>query len=458
MNLFCHWIYLPDGWCPDIVVEIDETGDIRAVRSGQTKDADEAVDGPVIPGIPNLHSHAFQRAMAGLAEVSSGGEDNFWSWRRAMYALVSQLSADDIEAIATWLYIEMLKAGYTSVGEFHYLHHDPRGQPYADPAHLSHTVIGAATTAGIGITHLPVLYGHGGFGGRSLADSQRRFGNSPDKFLTIVSDLVRHYAKDSGIRIGIAPHSLRAVTPESLGAVLQGYDQLNPGGPVHIHVAEQVREVEECIAWSGMRPVAWLLDQQPVGPRWCLVHATHVDAAEATALARCGAVAGLCPTTEANLGDGLFPAPAFLENGGRIGIGSDSQISVSPVEELRWLEYGQRLTARKRNVLARVPGQSTGRVLFDAVTRGGAQALGRQTGRLALGFRADLVVLDTAAPILCELAPDHWLDAFVFCGNVNTVRHVMCGGRWVVRDFRHDQEDVALRRFRNTLSRLRDAS
>ncbi|HET7358834.1 MAG TPA: formimidoylglutamate deiminase, partial [Rhodanobacteraceae bacterium] len=323
----------------------------------------------VLPGMPNLHSHAFQRAMAGLAERRGQGDDSFWSWRETMYAFAAALGPDDLQAIAAQLYVEMLKAGYTQVCEFHYLHHQPDGTPYADPAAMSLALVEAAREAGIGLTLLPVLYMRGGFDGRPLSPRQRRFGHDVDGFMALFERL--RALHEPMLRVGIALHSLRAVPEAAMREVLDAV--AGTGCPIHIHVAEQIGEVQDCLAVHNARPVEWLLDHAPVDARWCLVHATHLTDDELRRAAASGAVAGLCPTTEANLGDGLFPLAAWLDAGGTLGIGSDSHISVSPVEELRWLEYGQRLASRHRNVAARGAGKSVGETLWTAALAGGAQ-------------------------------------------------------------------------------------
>ena len=449
-RLFAEQALLPDGWARDVLFEIDADGNLSAVTvdsaDGGRDVPVERAAGPVVPGLPNLHSHAFQRAMAGLAEQAANPEDSFWTWRELMYRFVDRLDPPQIEAIATQLYIELVKAGYTAVGEFHYLHHGPDGAPYADPAETGKRLLAAARTAGLGITLLPVLYGYGGFGGRATGVQQRRFHNSAEGLLRIFEALRAEASGDPQVRIGLAPHSLRAVTPETLAEILRGLDALDPTAPRHIHIAEQTREVEDCLAWSGRRPVAWLLDEVDVDGRWCLVHATHMEPAETEALARSGAVAGLCPTTEANLGDGLFDGPRYWAAGGAWGIGSDSHVSQSPLEELRLLEYGQRLRDRRRNVLrGAVPG--VGAELYRGALAGGAQALGRPIGRFAAGCRADLLVLDAETPALIGLEGDRLLDALVFAGNANPVRDVAVGGRWVVCQGQHAAEGPALRDF-----------
>ena len=449
--LFAEAALLPEGWARDVRLTIDDaTGDLTAVESGADPAGAERLGGPVLPGMPNLHSHAFQRAMAGLAEAAELDPGSFWSWRRIMYRFAEALGPDDLATIATQLQIEMLKAGYTAVAEFHYLHNAPDGRPYADPAELSRALLAAAGRSGIGMTLLPVLYQDSGFGGLPPGEGQRRFVLPTDRFLALAADLARATAGDGQFRIGVAPHSLRAVSPEALTDLLAGID---PAAPVHIHIAEQAGEVEECVAWSGRRPVEWLLAHHRIDRRWCLVHATHLSGRETDDLAASGAVVGLCPTTEANLGDGLFPLEAFQAAGGVWGIGSDSHVSISPIEELRWLEYGRRLVTLRRNVAA-LPGQSTGAALWSRALDGGAAACGRRIGALKVGSRADLLVLDGDHPLSYGRSGDRLVDALVFAGNANLIRHVMVGGRWRVRDGRHDGEFEAATAYRRVLDRL----
>lgn len=463
-TLFASSALLPEGWADDVLFEVDAAGNFAAVKPDAREDAAAAsalqIAGPVLPGMPNLHSHAFQRAMAGLTEQAgqggSGGHDSFWTWRRVMYGFVGQITPDQVRAIAAQLYVEMLKAGYTAVGEFHYLHHDIEGRPYADVAEMSEQIVTAAQAAGIGLTLLPVLYGYGGFGGQPVGPGQRRFLHDTAGFLRLINRLLQRHGRNPQIRIGMAPHSLRAVTAEMLKEAVAGVDTMDSAAPVHIHIAEQVKEVDDCRAWSHQRPVEWLLNNVTVGPRWCLVHATHMTEGETGRLARTGAIVGLCPTTEGNLGDGFFQAPEFLRNGGMFGIGSDSHVSVSPFEELRWLEYGQRLLHRRRNVLAVGGNQSpsVGAALYRQALVGGCQALGRPIGRLEAGCRADLVVIDAERPTLIGKRGDLLLDAIVFAGNDNPVRDVMVGGRWVVVDGEHVSEHAVLEKYRATLAQL----
>ncbi len=431
MRLFARKALLPDGWAPDVALDVAPDGTLVDVRAGVPAGDAEVLDGPVLPGLPNLHSHAFQRTMAGSAERRVSGDDDFWSWREAMYALATRLEPDALHAIALGVYRDMLAAGYTAVAEFHYLHRNPRGGWYSDKAATSRALIAAAKDAGIAICLLPALYAHGDAGGAPLHERQRRFATSADDVLEIAAALRADHANDPDVVVGACAHSLRAVTPRELRALVDGAPR---DVPVHLHAAEQTREVEAVEAALGARPVAWLLANHDVGERWCFVHATHLDDAERDALARSGAVAGLCPTTEANLGDGLFPLAPYLAAGGAIGIGSDSNVSIAPVEELRWLEYGQRLAARRRIVAATTPGESAGEVLYARAARGGAQACGIRAGALAAGNRADLVVLDDREPPLAGALPGDVLDRYVFATDRAAPRHVMVRGRWRVRD------------------------
>ena len=431
-------------------IEIAPDGRIAALRRN-AEQADEHLAGLVVPGIPNLHCHAFQRAMAGLAERAGPEGDNFWRWREVMYRFLAALTPEDVQAIAAQTYAEQVLQGYTSVAEFHYLHNTPDGSPYADPAELSLRIAAAAEAAGIGLTLLPVLYRQGGFGAAPPAEGQRRFVLGVDAYVALCETMRRF------VRVGVAPHSLRAVAPDDLARAVALADALGPVTPVHIHAAEQLREVEECVAWSGARPLAWLLDHAPVDDRWCVVHATHIDDAERARLAASGAVAGLCQTTEANLGDGIFPLRGYLAAGGRFGIGTDSNVSASPIEELRWLEYVRRLESRARNVSETRVGASVAAALLGRATAGGAQALGRAAGEIAVGRMADLVVLDTAHPSLLGRDGLGLLDAWVFCGNTTPVRHVMVGGAWVVRYGAHLRAREIEAAFARTMRRLAGA-
>jgi formimidoylglutamate deiminase len=456
--LFAEHAYLPGGWRRDVLLEWDVDGTLTTVEP-DTRDVPASVTraaGPVMPGMPNLHSHAFQRAMAGLTEYrassATGAADNFWSWRDLMYRFAARISPEGLASVAQWLYIEMLKAGYTSVCEFHYVHHTPDGGRYGNPAELAQRVVDAASASGIGMTMLPVLYQYSGFGARAPRDDQRRFINTPDSLLELLGALRAAQPENTALRYGVAPHSLRAVSEPSLRELLGG---LEGSAPVHIHIAEQTAEVDACVETEGARPVQWLLDRFDVDSRWCLVHATHVDANETLALARSGAVAGLCLTTEANLGDGLFPAQEYLDAKGRIGVGSDSHIGVDWRAELRLLEYGQRLTRRQRNVLASAQTPYVADRLFDAALEGGAHATGRATGALQAGHRADWLVLDPNHASIAEHAPNAWLSGVVFCEHGETpIRDVYAGGDKVVDNRRHRDEEGAYARYRVALADL----
>jgi formimidoylglutamate deiminase len=460
-------LWQADGWHVNATLTLGAQGQCTS----PTDAAGERLGEWVLPGMPNLHSHAFQRAMAGLAERRRGvqtghesagvsarspqsSEDSFWTWRETMYAFAAAIGPDELQAIASQLYVEMLKAGYTQVCEFHYLHHQADGTSYAQPEAMSLALIAAAREAGIALTLLPVLYLSGGFDGRALTPRQRRFGHDVDGYLRLLDALRPHEGDD--LRVGIALHSLRAVPPQAMREVLAS--DAASDGPIHIHVAEQIGEVQDCLATRGARPVEWLFEHANVDARWCLVHATHLTAAESAQIASSGAVVGLCPSTEANLGDGLFPLAAYLDAHGCLGIGSDSHISISPVEELRWLEYGQRLVTRHRNIAARGHGDSVGETLWSAALHGGARASGLPIGALRDGARADLIVLDDSSMLLAARDRRSMLDSFLFAGNTPLVRHVMCGGRWVVRDFHHHDEVRIAERYRRVVQRLAQAS
>ena len=416
----------------------------------------ERVAGWTIPGVPNVHSHAFQRAMAGSAEA--GGQDSFWTWRDAMYRFLEKLGPDDVEAIAAQTYVELLKAGFTCVGEFHYLHHAPDGRPYDDPAETSMRILAAARAAGIGLVHLPATYDAGGFAGTPLEGAQRRFRLDLDGAVRLHDALASAFA-EAGAQLGWAVHSLRAVAPASFRRVAAFLED-DGRAPVHVHVAEQQREVEECLAFCSARPVARLLAEAPVDDRWCLVHATHVTGEEAAAVACRGATVGLCPTTEANLGDGLFPLADFAERGGRFAVGTDSHVSRSPVEELRLLEYGQRLVHQRRAALpfpasARAAGRPPSQAALDGAAgpllwhawQNGARALAWNGGVVEEGRRADFVVLDAEHPALVGRDGRGVLDSWLFSGTDNPVADVYVGGKRVVSGGRHAREEAIARAF-----------
>ncbi|WP_369722286.1 formimidoylglutamate deiminase [Bradyrhizobium sp. LLZ17] len=440
---------LPSGWATDVQVVVT-AGAIAAVTPNVAPAAGDERHSIALPGLASLHSHAFQRGMAGLAELRGDSTDTFWTWRETMYRFALAMTPDDVAAVATLLYVEMLEQGFTHVGEFHYLHHDRDGSPYADLAEMAARIAQAAQDSGIGLTLLPSFYAHAGFGGAAPHAGQRRFICSVDQFAKLMAASRKAISKLPGANIGIAPHSLRAVTPDELAAIIP----LADGGPVHIHAAEQVKEVEDCQAWSGRRPVQWLLEHAPVDQRWCLIHATHTTNDELAAFARTGAVAGLCPVTEASLGDGTFPAREFVGAGGAFGIGTDSNVLVGVADELRQLEYGQRLKHRERNVLSGGAGASTGRALFDHALAGGARALGRPTVGLTPGGRGDIVTLDTAHPSLAGRSRDAVIDGWIFAAGSGAIDCVWAGGNKVVEGGRHKLRRSARENFNASVRRL----
>jgi formimidoylglutamate deiminase len=455
--LYAHRVLLPAGWAENVAITIDGDGLISDLRVNvpAIPQGAQLISGVVVPGVPNCHSHAFQRAIVGLTESRSGSEDSFWSWRDAMYRLLGKIGPEQLQAVGEQLYIEMLKQGYTSVAEFHYLHHAADGSHFDDPAEMSQRVIAAAQTAGIHITHLPVLYCHSDFGASTVEAGQRRFAHTLDQYQQLLQDLHKRYRDQANVRLGIAPHSLRAVSKAELREAIAAVDSLDGSAPIHIHIAEQQQEVDSCIAYAGARPVEWLLGEFEVNKRWCLVHATHLVEGECRKLAASGAIAGLCPSTEANLGDGIFPAADYLRDGGRFAIGSDSQVTLDPARELQLLEYGQRLVTQRRTLLADEQMPSVGEKLLRSVLSGGAQALAINTGRIEEGARADLVVLDHQHASLYGKRGSELLDSWVFACNNTPVKDVMVAGQWQVRDGVHAQEEDVAQRFRGAMDDLR---
>lgn len=444
--IFARRARVSTGWVADLSVTLD--GDRIAALSPDSKRAANAVCvDTLLPAPANVHSHAFQRAMAGMTERRSANRDSFWTWRELMYRFANRITPDQLEAIAALTFMEMQEAGYASVGEFHYLHHQPGGAPYAALDELSARIFAAASQTGIGLTLLPVLYSYGGAGKKPLAHEQLRFGNDVDRFTRLVSDACGKAG--ANMNVGIAPHSLRATSPEDLQRVVAAH----PGGPVHIHIAEQPKEVADVEAWLGARPVEWLLANAPVNDRWQLVHATHMTDVETTALAKSGAIAGLCPITEANLGDGVFNGPAYLDAGGAFGVGSDSNVRISLTEELRMLEYSQRLHRLSRNVLV-VKGAGVGETLYLGAAAGGAKALGREAGSIEAGRIADLVAIDSAAPALCALKDEQLLDGLCFAASDNVVTDVWSAGRRVVSGGRHHARDAIVKTYKTAISAL----
>jgi formiminoglutamate deiminase len=449
VRLFFDQALLPEGWARAVRLTLAD-GRIERVEIGAEPESADERHAIAIPGMPNVHSHAFQRGMAGLTERGSPAGDNFWTWREVMYSFALRMTPDDIEAIAAQLFAELLEAGFTRVGEFHYLHHDVNGAPYANLAETAERIAGAARETGIGLTLLPTFYAHGGFGGAPPSPQQRRFINNLDRFAKLVEASGTAITGLDGATIGIAAHSLRAATPEELGALVA----MAGSRPIHLHIAEQVKEVEDCIRWGGARPVEWLLDHAPVDRRWCLVHATHMTAAESERLARAGAVAGLCPVTEANLGDGIFDALTFFAAGGGFGIGSDSNVRLGVCDELRQLEYSQRLLHRARNLTSGSEGGSTGRTLFDGALAGGSRALGIERAGLAVGAAADLVTLDPDHLALTDRSGDDILDAFIFAGGQNAIDCVWRHGTKLVSGGRYIARNRCSARFRTAMARL----
>jgi len=441
------------GWRHNAKVTIDDSGTISEISDDDAQ-SDQSV-GVLLPAMSNVHSHSFQRAMAGLAERRGPNAiDDFWTWRKVMYRFLDVLSPDDIEVIAAQVQMEMLEAGYAAQAEFHYLHHGPGGVSYDQIDETSLRHFEAAQLTGIGYTHLPVLYMRGGMDGRALEGGQLRFGCGLDSYEALHSSLgARLERLSSDFRLGVAPHSLRAVPIEGMHVAVR----LGEGGPIHIHAAEQVKEVQEVKNALGSRPVAWLLENMDVDERWCFIHATQMQPEETLDLARSGAVAGLCPITEANLGDGIFDGERYLGAGGRFGIGSDSNVRIGLAEELRMLEVSQRLHGKRRVVLTDEETPSNGRKLYEGAARGSTQALGRNAGEIKVGALADLVALDDDAIAIAGLSEDAVLDAWIFAGGDDIVSDVWSAGRHMVSGGRHVHRDRIVPAFSETIVRLRGA-
>ncbi|MEO9649095.1 MAG: formimidoylglutamate deiminase [Roseobacter sp.] len=447
--IFAKQAKLSTGWAQDVRLTVSG-GQVAALDvNQQPKQGDTKVD-TLLPALANLHSHSFQRAMAGMTEYRMAGTDSFWTWRELMYRFNAHLTPEHIEAIAGFVFLEMQEAGYASVGEFHYLHHQPDGTPYDDLGELSSRIASAAQTTGIGLTHLPVLYSYGGAGQQPLTSGQARFGNSVERYNDLVACAQDAVADlDDDCCVGIAPHSLRATSPDDLAAVIAAHS----GGPIHIHISEQPQEVSDVKASLGARPVEWLLANADVNSKWCLIHATHMTDAETLDMAQSGAVAGLCPVTEANLGDGPFNGPTYLAAGGAFGIGSDSNVLISLTEELRTLEYSQRLRDMARNVMVAGAG-SVGETLYCGAAKGGAQALGRAAGDIAQGSLADLVAIDSQTPALCALRQDQLLDGLVFAAKDTVVTDVWSAGRHCVKEGQHVKRNAVTDAYRSAMHSL----
>ena len=447
--IFANRALLQTGWVENVRLGI-EFGIIKAVTPNTKAELSDTVVDTLLPALCNLHSHSFQRAMAGMTEFRAAGRDSFWTWRDLMYRFVNCITPDQIQAIAALVFMEMQESGYAAVGEFHYVHHQSGGSPYDDIAELSNQIFAAAMVTGIGLTHLPVLYTYGGAGEATLSEGQLRFGNNVERYLQLhdrVRDGLKHLPQDA--HIGMAPHSLRATSPADLKAALAQ----RKSGPIHIHIAEQPKEVSDIQNWLGARPVEWLLQNFELNGNWCLVHATHMTDDETKDMAKSGAVAGLCPITESNLGDGPFNGPGFLNAGGAFGVGSDCNVNISLTEELRTLEYSQRLRDVARNVMV-IGAGSVGATLYLGAARGGAKALGRNCGEIRSGHLADLVAIDSTRPSLCALKSEQLLDGLVFAAKDSVVSDVWSAGRHVVSDGRHFAHERIVKNYRIAIKEL----
>jgi len=453
-RLWAERAWLPGGWQTHVLLHAGADGRWAEVTPGvHAAPADATVvDGALLPGVVDAHSHAFQRAFAGLAERRESSADDFWSWRDRMYRVALRITPEQLRAIAAHLYVELLSGGYTQVCEFHYLQHDSDGRAYPDPLALSWALADAAQDAGIGLTLMPVLYERAGFAQPQLRDDQRRFRLSAEGAWAAQQAIAA-----SGrplLAAGVAIHSLRAAAPASIGLLrhlAEGFD-----GPIHIHVAEQTAEVDDCLAATDLRPIAWLAREQLLDARWQLVHATHTVRAEIDAVAASGAGVVLCPTTEANLGDGLADLPGWLDAGVPLTLGSDSHVTRDWREELRWLDYGQRLALRQRNVAAapQAGEPSTAQRLFGRITQAGARATGESAWGLVPGARADALVADTREAGLRGVPAPQLLDALVFSSPARAFRDAMVAGRWVVREHRHARADAIAQRFEAAMRQI----
>ncbi len=456
-TLFCAHGFTGQAWVRDLRLTIDADGRIQSLKMGQAPQRGDVIlqHQALMPAACNLHSHTFQRAMAGRTErtESKSEGDSFWTWRTMMYRFLDHLGLEQVEAIAALAQMEMMEAGFAAVAEFHYLHHQTDGSAYDNPAEISHRVMSAAEETGIGLTHLPVLYSYGGAGNQPLSGGQRRFGHKIDTFTTLIESLrsdMNRVPKDWNL--GAAPHSLRATDPEQLH-ILKSF---MGDAPIHIHIAEQQKEVEAVTEWLGARPVEYLMGNIGIDKNWCLVHATHMTASETDNLARSGAVAGLCPITEANLGDGIFPGTSFQRAGGTYGVGTDSNTGITLNGELRLLEYGQRLRDQSRNAM--LPPDSihgsTGQTLYEDILRGSAKALSRTSGQLAEGQWADLLTLDLSQPAMTGLTADQMIDGWIFGTSTNGIHSVWSAGRQMVEAGRHIKRDQIIAGYRDAITSL----
>lgn len=454
-NYLIKKAFLDDGWAENVRLSVSDDGFISGLSKNATAEQDDQHLGLVIPGLVNCHSHSFQRAMAGLTEYQVSSTDTFWSWRKTMYRFANLVSPENLQDIASYLYLEMIKQGYTSVAEFHYLHHQPNGTAYSSVSQLSQSIINAANITGINLTLLPVLYMNSGFGDLALLDEQKRFGNSVDSYLALHDEATRYCSGQSQHSVGLAFHSLRAVPSRPMSEVVSHLEDMGNQGPIHIHIAEQTQEVEQSIRALGNRPVEWLLDNHDVDKRWCLIHATHMTPEETARVAKSGATVGICPTTEANLGDGLFPLREYLDHEGHIAIGSDGNTCTNPMEELRWLEYGQRLLTRTRNIGSDDRERHTGTNLYNQCLDGGARSIGQKTGTLKIGCRADILVLDEYSPDLSGVSKEFIIDTLLFGTSQSLIKSVMVNGLWKITDFHHANELQIKERFISATRSLR---
>ncbi|MFT6733451.1 MAG: formimidoylglutamate deiminase [Polaribacter sp.] len=451
-KLYAENILIGSDWKTEVSLTINN-GMITAIKDGKDEGA-VVLEGVVIPGMVNCHSHAFQRAFAGFSEYRANSEDSFWSWRDIMYKFVAKMTPEDAYVIAKFVYIEMLKAGYTSVGEFHYLHHQAGGENYNDPAEMSHQVIQAANDAGISITHLPVLYTYAGFGKMTPSKEQARFIHSTQDYIELVNQLDKRYSNQDNFKLGIAPHSLRAVSEEQLHEIVPFIRTLDSDAPIHIHIAEQLKEVEDCLSFYKARPVEWLINKYQLDEHWCLVHATHLTEKEIEKMAKSGAVVGICPLTEANLGDGIFPTAEFAKLGGKFAIGSDSHIGINVAEELRLLEYAQRLSQQQRAVLVDQHCKSVGQYLYTKTCKDGATSLNQNAGEIAIGKNANFLVLDNNEPSLFCKKESFILDASIFACNKLPVKDVYVSGELIVQDGHHKLQNDSINQYRQVLNKL----
>lgn len=452
MKIYCKRLLQGDQWRSDVILDLAADGVITGIVQGSPQSADTTINGIVVPGMPNAHSHSFQRLIAGLTGPRGSHADSFWSWRKTMYRTANLISPEQLGVVAQWVFVEMLKAGYTSCAEFHYVHHQPGGTVYTNLAEMSVSLIRAASVSGIAMTLLPVLYCSSGFGKGRVDDEQIRFSNTADQYLRLLDECKSATSGQRLITLAIAPHSLRAVPASVLHEVMRSWPDKEC--PVHIHIAEQPAEVDDCIKYLGAPPVEYLLEQFSVDRRWCLVHATHMSKSELQVAAASGATAGLCPTTEADLGDGIFRTAKWLEAGGKFAIGSDSNVRISVAEELRLLEYNERLKSGQRNVLTTTD-TSCGRFLYEHAARSGALVLGQPVGRLEPGYRADLLELDEKHEMLTGREPDVALDSWIFAGDNSMINSVWVAGRRLVERGHHVAEAASRNGFIQTLSDIR---